>query len=200
VDSNGSESAGFGGLCISVLEEIRDEYHSVYIPIFSFTDPFLEYGKDRNCCRVSKCNIPLMYSAASELATVIIPIDSSSVGHFSTRFLRTKTIPYHTSSVIAAVVESTLSPTYLNNIKVPLDRFDIMQSHSISSNSGELFSWYSDITRNDQLKFCTIESSFPTSYLDRFSPPISGIEDISHEALGLPTSEYGILVSTINFH
>lgn len=149
--------------------------------MFGFTDPFAEFSDAPSEFSLRNCNIPIAYSSLSELATVVIPIDSNAA-HVNSAAVTVKTIPYHTSAVISSAIRTVLSFTNYSSSCSFSERFrSCTYIERSTSEEKELYTWCNDVTRNGQIPFCTIETSFPfyTDLRDKLA--ISAIEESTQE-------------------
>lgn len=62
-----------------------------------------------------KCNLPLFYSHVSELASFIVPIDTTQSRTTTCGSIRSDGSLFHSSALVAAAVETCMSPLYLRS-------------------------------------------------------------------------------------
>lgn len=75
-------SDGFCGLAASILQEVRDEAPSAFIPLWGFDDsPSNAIDSDLSMSEsIRSLNMPLSYARMIELASVVIPINPNGRG------------------------------------------------------------------------------------------------------------------------
>jgi hypothetical protein len=108
-----------GGLACRMLEEIRDDIGgTVAVPLWLFTDPMGELNADKNgasdgkakAAMVKECGIPLAYSTLSEHASVLIPVDATTIAAHVEPWNHDMSI-FRSSALVASSMETALSDT-----------------------------------------------------------------------------------------
>eukprot|EP00596_Hydrurales_sp_CCMP1899_P004057 CAMPEP_0119045370 /NCGR_PEP_ID=MMETSP1177-20130426/39224_1 /TAXON_ID=2985 /ORGANISM="Ochromonas sp, Strain CCMP1899" /LENGTH=474 /DNA_ID=CAMNT_0007017009 /DNA_START=447 /DNA_END=1868 /DNA_ORIENTATION=- len=111
---------GFGGLTCSIVEEFREEYPSVAIPVWAFTEPFsnTESDETESYCDTNQSapttssslrslGVPLAYSKLSENASIIIPIGDTRVTEYLSQYINIDgKNTYQSSSILALAIEA----------------------------------------------------------------------------------------------
>ena len=155
---------GFSGFSQSILEDIREEIPRVLMPVWAFTDPdgcksggrsLSPDGPYYGSLSLKSCNIPLFYSSMSEIATVVIPLDMSSLSSVAPYTIQSNGTFYHSSALAAAAIDTSLSCCYLKNAS--------------SATGTDLNSTIRKFSGNGHFQLVQSELSFPIDHSQGFS-------------------------------
>jgi len=162
---------GFGGMAASVVRELREEYHSVDIPIFAFTEPFTSASPIRSGHAIPTMNsaiaslgVPKAYAALSEHASVLVPIDPRASAHLSP-FLSPETwTPYHSSAIVASAIDALTSFQHINT---SVGGSEGTSDHAAQSSE----EWIFGATNAGRFRVSALEATLPFVY-----PPTESLE------------------------
>ncbi len=154
---------GFAGFTASIMEELRQDYRGISIPIFALTRPpqmgnIMHTHQNMNV-QLQALSLPYFYSQVSEFASVTIPIACSS---WDARWKKNYVdfdprSHYHSSALVASAIEGLMSPAYLRR---PSDS-------DLQVNAAEPYDMIYQATVAGRVPFCHLESSLPmTTYPD----------------------------------
>ena len=155
---------GFSGLAASFLDEIRDEVPRAFMPVWAFTDPL--HGKGDIACKsvdpimgpyygalsLRSCNISLFYSKIKEVANFILPIDPSGTANIAPFSITSDGTFYHTAALVAAAIDTLMSPNYFKNVEDNKDMMSLLGGASM----------------NGKYKFIETEISFPADLFGQY--------------------------------
>ncbi|RIA94768.1 tubulin domain-containing protein, partial [Glomus cerebriforme] len=106
---------GFGGFACSFLERLRDEYPKTAIESFGIVENRSWASKEQNTYYKQILNLSLNITQLTELSSLFNPINTptanqSNFNAWSSFFHPNLNLPYHTSSIVAAVIETATLP------------------------------------------------------------------------------------------
>jgi hypothetical protein len=151
---------GFGGLCVSLLEEIRQELGSVSIPVWGLTSS-LRYDPGTSSMSIlsrqselaKKASLPFVYNGIVEHSSMFVPIEPSFATNFLCEFNSGSKAqlldPRCCSSLIAGAIDSAYDP--MNRLQT--------SSQARSSVGVSVHQWGQFATANGQFPIGRLEGT-----------------------------------------
>ena len=153
---------GFGALTATIVQELRQEYRGVTLPVFAFTKRTnsAHVATSAASQQLQSLSIPYVYSQLYEHATVTIPIYCpTGLGRHGDHLQLNSKSDYHSAALVAAAIEGLLGNSYLR------------QSHEATQaavladegNESDMYNMIFRATVAGRLPLCHLETAFPLS-------------------------------------
>ena len=147
---------GFSNLTSMILEEIRQEYRGVSIPVFAFTENGVSFSSDDKSSKIGQLGVPYAYSRICDDSSIMLPISCNSRQKFSPYIQNTTSewSTYQTSGVVATAIENIVGSSYINT-------HSSMSDKSSNQFTNEIHEMSFNATNGGRFPLCHLETCFP---------------------------------------